>query len=146
MGSSGRIQRMQVRDGMLLGSNRSRLEVFANNVERGGVAAFRNTGGVLLVGNTIAEGLECYENAPVPLGGNNVVRGVAGGQCVDLRPEAPQSVPPAAPPAPAPTTPTPTTPDTGGSTTTPTPTTTPSTSFVPEPEGGGGAFGWISLL
>jgi hypothetical protein len=154
VGDRSRIEAAEIRGGVTLLTNRSRLELLDNEIRRD-VEIAANTGGVLIVGNTFEEALECAGNAPAPFGGGNRV-GDEGGedQCDDLQPEGSPGVPPPAPvpPAPAPPAPSPTPapppappaapPGTGGSPTSPGPT-----EFVPQPEGGGGgAMGLWALL
>jgi hypothetical protein len=127
-------------------SNRSRLEVLNNEMNRG-MQALGNSGGVLIVGNTVRENLECAANTPTPLGVGNRVSGQMTGQCTDLQAEAPQSAPTPQPPTtpPSQTPEPPTTPAPGGGSTPP--TQTPTNTFVPDPEGGGGgAMGWPAFL
>ena len=71
---------------------RARVEVMANQVGAD-VQAFANLGGVRVQDNVINGNLQCKENAPAPLGGNNRVSGNREDQCANL-----QSV--ATPPAP----------------------------------------------
>ena len=71
---------------------RARIEVMANQVGAD-VQAFANLGGVRVQDNVIDGSLQCKDNAPAPLGGNNRVSGNKEDQCADL-----QSV--ATPPAP----------------------------------------------
>ena len=46
--------------------------------------AFQNTGGVEIRGNRIDGNLQCKENSPAPVGGNNRVGGNKEDQCRNL--------------------------------------------------------------
>lgn len=50
----------------------------------GNVQAFQNTGGVEIRGNRIDGNLQCKENRPAPVGGNNIVDGNKEDQCAKL--------------------------------------------------------------
>src|SRR5262245_3306102 len=99
------IQETEVNRDVELTANRTRLELL-NNEFGGNVNATRNTGGVLISGNSIEDNLRCSSNSPAPTGTANSVDGRAEGQCANLQAEDP---PPAPAPSPTPTpTPTPT--------------------------------------
>jgi len=53
------------------------------NVIGGNLQAFKNTGGLVLVNNRIAQNLQCKENAPLPTGGGNMA-GSKEDQCAAL--------------------------------------------------------------
>jgi hypothetical protein len=128
--------------------NRTRVELLANDL-RGNVEVYANTGGVELVGNTIGGKLECEGNRPPPLLTANRVRNGAEGQCAPLLPGStpapapstpPVVFPPALQPAPSPSL----APGANPSPSAPAPDT--GSSFVPQPEGGGGAAGLLELV
>jgi hypothetical protein len=54
-----------------------------HNAIGGNLQAYKNTGGVIIISNQIAENLQCYDNNPPPTGGNNIA-GDKDGQCEGL--------------------------------------------------------------
>ena len=50
----------------------------------GNIQAFQNTGGVEIRGNRVDGNLQCKENHPAPVGGNNIVDGSKEDQCSRL--------------------------------------------------------------
>jgi len=153
VGDVSSIELTHIRGGLLLASNRSRLEILNNEID-GDLQATGNTGGLLIAGNAIDDDLRCAGNAPVPVGIGNRVDGKSEGQCENLRPEAPPSAPPPPPPAPSPQPPAaPPSPPPPAATPSPPSTPAPNESTPPtvtlEPDDGGagaGAMGWPALL
>lgn len=137
VGDVSRIEDTNVRGGVTLLANRSRLELIDNEIRRD-VDVVANTGGVLIVANTIDDELVCEANVPAPLGGANRVRDAddEDNQCTDLQPVAAADPPPSpAPPSPPPDASPPPASDPGPA------------GFVPDPEGGGGgAMGAFAAL
>lgn len=152
VGDSTRIERTDIRRGIVLLGNRSRLEILGNELKEG-MQARDNSGGLLIVSNTIKGTLACVGNAPAPLGADNrVSEGDIVGQCVDLSLEAPPGAPAPAPSPPATPVPPVAVPPAAGTppvAAPPATPTTPPTTFVPDLEGGGGgAIGlwWVGLV
>ncbi len=69
-GGSARIDRVQIREDLQFENNQGALIATRNQVG-GNLQAWKNTGGLRLVGNRVAENLQCKENTPAPSGGNN---------------------------------------------------------------------------
>jgi hypothetical protein len=150
VGDLSTIEETEVDRDVELTANRTRLELL-NNDFGANVNATRNTGGVLISGNSIDDDLRCSSNSPAPTGTANTVDGKAEGQCANLQAEEP---PPAPAPSPTPTpTPTPTPsptpappPASSPPPASPPPAATPPTSEVALDEGGAGAMGWLTVL
>jgi hypothetical protein len=87
VGDATRVERSTVGGSIQLKDNRSRLEVFDNDVI-GDVQAFSNVGGVVITDNVIDGNLQCKSNVPPPAGGNNRVSGNKEDQCANLAPES----------------------------------------------------------
>ncbi|HEX9772508.1 MAG TPA: hypothetical protein VGA44_03505 [Steroidobacteraceae bacterium] len=87
VGDASRVERSTVGGSIQLKGNRSRLEVFGNDVI-GDVQAFSNVGGVVIADNVIDGNLQCKTNVPPPAGGNNRVAGNKEDQCANLAPES----------------------------------------------------------
>jgi cytoskeletal protein CcmA (bactofilin family) len=91
-GELARVVDNEIVGNIQVSDSRARIEVMANQVGAD-VQAFANLGGVRVQDNVIDGNLQCKQNAPAPLGGNNQVSGNKEDQCANL-----QSV--ATPPAP----------------------------------------------
>jgi hypothetical protein len=87
VGDASRVERSTVGGSIQLKGNRSRLEVFDNDVIAD-VQAFSNVGGVVIADNVIDGNLQCKSNAPPPAGGNNRVAGNKEDQCANLAPQS----------------------------------------------------------
>jgi len=55
----------------------------ADNDIVGSIQANKNTGGLVITGNRIGNGLQCQDNNPPPTGGGNIAK-QAQGQCINL--------------------------------------------------------------
>lgn len=82
-GGSARVVGSNVNGDILYDDNRRALAALRNAVG-GNVQAFQNTGGVEIRGNVIDGNLQCKENSPAPVGGNNRVGGNKEDQCRNL--------------------------------------------------------------
>jgi hypothetical protein len=87
VGDASRVERSTVGGSIQLKGNRSRLEVFDNDVIAD-VQAFSNVGGVVIADNVIDGNLQCKSNAPPPAGGNNRVAGNKEDQCANPAPQS----------------------------------------------------------
>lgn len=118
----------------------------AQNVVCAGELAARSINGNLL-GNSIGGRLECERNRPAPLLVDNRVEGRAEGQCASLSTPGPPSTPsPGTPPAqPSPSPSPPSSPPSQPSPAPPSGSDSTTSSFVPQPEGGGGAAGVLEI-
>jgi len=82
-GRAAKVKRTRVNGDILYDDNSARLAAIRARVG-GNVQAFQNTGGVRIRGNTIDGNLQCKENRPRPVGGNNTVKGSKEDQCSRL--------------------------------------------------------------
>lgn len=143
IGVSSALSRTDVYGNVVVERNLARVELVLSYV-RGNVDVVLNTGGVELTANAIDGKLECERNEPAPVLEQNRVGKGAEGQCAPLSPApaprppepSPPEPSPPRPPAPAPPVSPPAPPlPSPAPPSAPEPTTS---SFVPQPEGGGG--------
>jgi hypothetical protein len=82
-GGAARVLGSVVNGDILYDEQRRIVTVLGTDVG-GNVQAFQNTGGVEIRRNRIDGNLQCKENDPAPVGGNNIVGGSKEDQCEDL--------------------------------------------------------------
>ena len=81
-GGTARIDSVDIREDLQFEENRILVSATRNEVG-GNLQAYKNTGGVTIRNNQIAENLQCFDNNPPPTGGNNTA-GDKDGQCESL--------------------------------------------------------------
>jgi hypothetical protein len=69
-GGRATIDRARIDGDLLFDENRAAIRA-TSNVIGGNLQSFKNTGGVYIAKNRIAENLQCKENRPAPTGGGN---------------------------------------------------------------------------
>ena len=81
-GGRARINRVDIGGDLQFEENRGALYATRNHID-GNLQAWKNTGGLTISFNVIAENLQCKENNPPPTGGGNIA-GDKEGQCRNL--------------------------------------------------------------
>jgi hypothetical protein len=81
-GGTTLIDRVDIREDLQFEENRDPVGATRNEVG-GNLQAYKNTGGVFIINNRIAENLQCFDNNLPPMGGNNTA-GDKDGRCEDL--------------------------------------------------------------
>ena len=82
-GGIGRVVGTNVQGDILYDDQGGKVAAIRSTVG-GNIQAFQNTGGVEIRGNRVDGNLQCKENHPAPLGGNNIVDGSKEDQCSRL--------------------------------------------------------------